>query len=68
MQQYEQTDASFSCHKKKKKKSHITVNTDVPWYSVSPSVTMARVETSQTLSAKQILHTATTKLKQGWKL
>jgi len=40
----------------------------VPWYSVSPSVTMARVETSQTLSAKQILHTATTKLKQGWKL
>lgn len=52
MQRDEQTDASFSRHSYKKT-SHITVNTDVPWYSMSPSVTMARVEMSQTRSNKQ---------------
>ncbi len=43
-----------------KKTLHITVNTDVPWYSMSPSVTMTRVGMSQTRSDKQILYTATT--------
>lgn len=57
MQLDEQTDASFSRH------SYITVNTDVPLYSMSPSVTMARVEMSQTLSDKQMLYTTTTQFK-----
>lgn len=38
---------------------HITVNTDVPWYSMSPSVTIARVEMSQPHSDKQLLKTVT---------
>lgn len=53
----QRTDASFIT------KVHITVNTDVPWYSMSLSVTMARVEMSQTRSNKQILNTATTQFK-----
>ncbi len=43
-----------------KKTLHITVNTDVPWYSMSPSVTMAMMGMSQTRSDKQILYAATT--------
>lgn len=42
---------------------HITVNTDVPWYSMSPSVTVAWVEMSQSRSDKQVLFTITVQIK-----